>query len=196
MILILMLLTTLNIQAQNKKWEHNIYVGAGLMMKSEDSHSHQGLSLKAGYGLGYFFNGQWSVMPGLAVRNVEENPFAEAADGADEDGFTILDVPIVARYNVGNGTGSFTFGLGPVLSFCIDNETYYIDADPSSPLNKLNKCKTFSVGLQPSISYQMLKHLSIGLDGYYCLTNIKDTHGLTGGSKHIHDVTAKIIFLF
>lgn len=194
--LALLLLFALEADAQQKKWEHNVYAGAGLMMEGHGYSSETGLALQAGYGLTYRFSDQWSVRPGVALRSVLENGFADSADGADDDVFTFLDIPILGQYQVGVGKGSLTFGLGPVFSFCVDNDTYYVDAEPWSPLNKLDKCTTFSFGLQPSIDYRVWKHLSVGVDGYVSLSNLKNNHGLTSGSKHIHCLGVHVGLLF
>ena len=191
-----MLVVSLGVHAQVKKWEHNVYVGAGLMIDDHGYRTKKGLAFNAGYGLNYYFNEQWSLMPGVAVRQVSENGFADSADGADDDVFTFLDVPVVAQYHVGTGKGAWTLGLGPVFSFCVGNDTYYMDAAPGAKLNDLDKCKTFSFGLQPSVSYRLGKHFGIGLDGYISLSNMKNNHGLLSGSKHIHCIVAKAVVMF
>ena len=192
MTLVLMLMTTLATQAQERKWENKFYAGAGFMAAKGDGDSSSGLALQAGYGLMYRFAEHWSLMPGVAVRYVAENAFADSADGADDDAFTFLDIPLLVQHHVGSGKGSWTLGLGPVFSFCVGNDNYYVDADPQSPLNKLSKCKDFSLGLQPSINFQLSKHFSVGIDGHIGLTNLKRNHGLTSGSKHIHSLTAHV----
>ena len=194
--IVMMLLATLSIHAQEKKWERAIYVGAGVMFDNHGYRTDKGLALKAGCGIGYHFDEHWSVMPGIAVRSEWENGFADAAEGADDDTFTFLDIPVLARYHTGNGVGNWTFALGPVFSFCVENDSYYIDADPSSKLGGLDKCKQFSFGLQPGVGYQLTKHFSVGVDAFIDLTNLKLCHGLTTGSKHIHDISAKVAFLF
>ena len=123
----LMLLAALNAQAQERKWEHRFSLGAGITAEREDGSTDNGLALRAGYALAYNLSEQWSLMAGLAIRDVSENTFGDAMDGADDDHFTFLDLPLVARYHVGQGKGSWALGLGPVLSYCIGNDTYYID---------------------------------------------------------------------
>jgi hypothetical protein len=192
----LMLLTALAAQAQQRKWENKFYAGAGLMASKTDADNAHGLALQAGYALTYHFSRQWSLMPGVAVRNVAENGFGSSADGADDDVFTFLDIPLLVQHRVGSGKGSTTLGLGPVFSFCVDNDAYYIDAEPQSPLNKLAKCNLFSLGLQPSLDHRLTNHFSLGLDAYICLTNLKRNHGLTSGSKRIHCLTAHVAWTF
>lgn len=192
----LMLLAALNAQAQERKWEHRFSLGAGITAEREDGRTDNGLALRAGYALAYNLSEQWSLMAGLAIRDVSENTFGDAMDGADDDHFTFLDLPLVARYHVGQGKGSWALGLGPVLSYCISNDTYYIDADPQSPLNYLDKSKRFVLGLQPAVTYRLSRHWELGVEANIGLTNIKDGHGLTSGSKHIHYVMATIGVVF
>ena len=187
-----LLLCGLTVGAQERKWEHRFYAGGGLMKERADGYGSSGLALKAGYGLRRNLSEQWSLMAGVAVREVTENAFSSTLDGADDDHFTFLDVPLVAQYHVGRGRGSWALGLGPVFSFCVGNETYYIDADPKSPLSKLDKCKPFALGLQPSATYQLSRRLELGVEATVGLTNMKRTHGLTTGSKHIHDVVLTV----
>ena len=192
LLLTVLFLTSLIAGAQERKWEHRIYVGAGLMNECAEGYSGSGLALKAGYGLRYFCAEQWSLTAGVTLRDVTENAFKNTLEGADDDHFTFLDVPAIAQYHVGRGKGSWSLGLGPVFSFCIANEHYYVDADPDSPLNQLDKCKKFAFGLQPSITYQLSRRWEIGIEANIGLTNIENTHNLTIGSKHLHDVTATI----
>ena len=196
-IIILFLITVLSASAQEKRWENNFYLGQGLILDYKNGDGEGGMSFVAGYGLSYRFSPHWSVMPGLALRAVAEGAPAEHFDdGRDYDTFSFLDVPLLVRYHTGVSKRYFTFGFGPVFSFCTGNDTYYVDADPRSPLNNLKKCKTFSLGLQPTVSYQFARHFSVGLDGYICLTNLKQHHGLTSGEIYIHSLTCRMAFNF
>ena len=44
--------------------------------------------------------------------------------------------------------------------------------------------------------YQFARHFSVGLDGYICLTNLKQHHGLTSGGIYIHSLTCRMAFNF
>lgn len=91
--------------AQAKKWEHNIYLSGGLLIDKTNSGSDTGLSARIGYGLNRYFSEKFSVMAGVALRNVTESPFS-SKDGSDDDKFTFLDIPIVAQYHMaGQGNG-------------------------------------------------------------------------------------------
>ena len=88
---ILILLTALlmcgavNVKAQEdaqgntnfKKFENNFYIGAGSLLdrynepynQSKTFRTDNGLSVKLGYGLNYYFTEMFSLMGGLAYRN-------------------------------------------------------------------------------------------------------------------------------
>ena len=196
-IIILFLITVLSANAQEKRWENNFYLGQGLILDYKNGDGEGGMSFVAGYGLSYRFSPHWSVMPGVALRAVAEGAPAEHFDdGYDYDSFVFLDVPLLVRFHTGVNKRYFTFGFGPVLSFCTGNDTYYIYADPRSPLINLKKCKTFSLGLQPTVSYQFARHFNVGLDCFICLTDQKLHHGMAPGSKYIHSFTDRIAFNF
>ena len=109
-----------------------------------------------------------------------------------DDAFWFVDIPLLGRYHTGVGKRNWTFGVGPALSFCVRNETFYVDADPHSPLNHLDKCKAFTLGLQPTASYQFARHFNVGLDCFICLTDQKLHHGMASGSKYIHSFTVRM----
>ncbi|MBP3228667.1 MAG: PorT family protein [Bacteroidaceae bacterium] len=188
-----LLVAACNVSAQRKALEHNVYVSAGLFIDRNAGDTGNGLSVRLGYGLDIRLSQKLSVMPGIAVRGVIESPF-ESWDGADDDIFTFLDIPVIARYHLDSGKGGWVFGLGPVLSFCVDNDTYYIDAGPD-PLTDKTKIKPFDLGLQPSVAYK-LGRFTLGVDARIGLLNVKRTHGLTTGTQHLHDLTATVAFRF
>ena len=176
------------------KWEHNIYVAGGLLIDREWGESETGVSMKLGYGLNYYFSEHWSMMPGIDIRQDAENFFSSAKDGADSDDFVFLDVPVLAQYHVDR----WTFGLGPVFSFCVSNDTYYVDHDPNSELNGKNKIKNFYLGLQPSIKYQIGRHFRIGIDGQIGLHDVRKSYGFETQTtnKYLHNIVATIGVVF
>lgn len=190
----LLLLVAVNGYSQNRKWEHNIYVAGGLLIDREWGESETGVSMKLGYGLNYYFSEHWSMMPGIDIRQDAENFFSSAKDGADSDDFVFLDVPVLAQYHVDR----WTFGLGPVFSFCVSNDTYYVDHDPNSELNGKNKIKNFYLGLQPSIKYQIGRHFRIGIDGQIGLHDVRKSYGFETQTtnKYLHNIVATIGVVF
>lgn len=177
--------------AQERKWEHSINLSAGLYLDGTVADYDTGLSLKFGYGLAYRFAEQFSVKTGIAMRGDAESAFQQW-EGGDYDTFEFIEVPLVARYHTKDHV---VFGLGPVFAFCTSNDTYYIDADPQSPLNGKPKIKNFYVGLQPSIIYQW-KHFALGVEATCGLMDVKLNHGLTTGSKYLNQVMGSISYRF
>ena len=190
----LLLMAAVNGYSQDRKWEHNIYVAGGLLIDREWGESETGVSMKLGYGLNYYFSEHWSLMPGIDIRQDAENFFSSAKDGADSDDFVFLDVPVLAQYHVDR----WTFGLGPVFSFCVSNDTYYVDHDPNSELNGKDKIKNFYLGLQPSIKYQIGRHFRIGIDGQIGLHDVRKSYGFETQTtnKYLHNIVATIGVVF
>ncbi len=168
--------------------------GGGLLIDREWGESETGVSMKLGYGLNYYFSEHWSLMPGIDIRQDAENFFSSAKDGAAFDDFVFLDVPVLAQYHVDR----WAFGLGPVFSFCVSNDTYYVDHDPNSELNGKNKIKNFYLGLQPSIKYQIGRHFRIGIDGQIGLHDVRKSYGFETQTtnKYLHNIVATIGVVF
>ena len=190
----LLLMAAVTGYSQDRKWEHNIYVAGGLLIDREWGESETGVSMKLGYGLNYYFSEHWSLMPGIDIRRDAENFFSSAKDGADSDDFVFLDVPVLAQYHVDR----WTFGLGPVFSFCVSNDTYYVDHDPNSELNGKNKIKDFYLGLQPSVKYRIAKHFLVGIDGQIGLHDVRKSYGFETQTtnKYLHNIVATIGVVF
>ena len=190
----LLLMAAVSGFSQDRKWEHNIYVAGGLLIDREWGESETGVSMKLGYGLNYYFSEHWSLMPGIDIRRDAENFFSSAKDGADSDDFVFLDVPVLAQYHVDR----WTFGLGPVFSFCVSNDTYYVDHDPNSELNGKNKIKDFYLGLQPSVKYRIGKHFLVGIDGQIGLHDVRKSYGFETQTtnKYLHNIVATIGVVF
>ena len=171
----LLMMAAVNGYSQNQKWEHNIYVAGGLLIDREWGESETGVSMKLGYGLA-------------------ENFFSSAKAGADSDDFVFLDIPILAQYHLDR----WAFGLGPVFSFCVSNDTYYVDHDPNSELNGKIKIKNFYLGLQPSIKYQIGRHFRIGIDGQIGLHDVRKSYGFETQTtnKYLHNIVATIGVVF
>jgi len=190
----LLLMAAVSGFSQDRKWEHNIYVAGGLLIDREWGESETGVSMKLGYGLNYYFSEHWSMMPGIDIRRDAENFLSSDKDGADSDDFVFLDVPVLAQYHVDR----WTFGLGPVFSFCVSNDTYYVDHDPNSELNGKNKIKDFYLGLQPSVKYRIGKHFLVGIDGQIGLHDVRKSYGFETQTtnKYLHNIVATIGVVF
>ena len=183
----------LTLPAQEKRWEHSFNLAVGQLIDGSTLNYNTGISTKLGYGIAYGFSEQWSLKSGVSVRADLESPVkAFTYDGGDYDGFTFVEVPLVARYHTAN---NLVLGFGPVFSFCTANGSYYINSDPRHPLNGMAKIKDFYVGLQPSIAHEW-KHLSIGVEATLGLMDVKLNHGLTTGSKYLHQVMGCVAYKF
>jgi hypothetical protein len=190
----LLLMAAVSGFSQDRKWEHNIYVAGGLLIDREWGENDTGVSMKLGYGLNYYFSEHWSMMPGIDIRRDAENFLSSDKDGADSDDFVFLDVPVLAQYHVDR----WTFGLGPVFSFCVSNDTYYVDHDPNSELNGKDKIKNFYLGLQPSVKYRIGKHFLVGIDGQIGLHDVRKSYGFETQTtnKYLHNIVATIGVVF
>jgi hypothetical protein len=191
------LLISLSIAAQDervKKWEHFVYVGAGVFIENAQQHE-KGFSAKIGYGLSYRFAPVFSVMAGVAYHTLGINLFEDAKEGADDDFFEFIDIPLVAQYRLPCRTGQWMLGLGPVLSIATRRDHYYVDADPTDPLNGKAKIKPIGIGLQPSTMYQW-KHLRAGVEADIGLRDMRISYGHRLGSLHLHDVNFVLGFCF
>ncbi len=175
---LILLLATLGLQAQDWRWEHNIHVGSGLLIDNQDGNLKRGFTAKVGYGIRYRLNSGWSLMPGVAYRTACTNLF-NSKEGSDDDAFQYIDVPLTVQFHPDR---HWVLGLAPVLSFCIDHDEWYIDANPNDPLNGRSKIKPFSLGLQPSITYQW-RRMSLGVEATVGLLNDGLHHGLRPGYK-------------
>ena len=87
------------------------------------------------------------------------------AVGNDPDGMSLADVFVTARYHFESDGTRMVVGLGPALSIMTSADTYYVDADPSDPLDGKEKFKRYDLGLQPSITFLRGKHFQWGFEG-------------------------------
>lgn len=181
---------------KEKNGEHNIYVAAGLLIDHVDGESRTGASAKLGYGVGYYFSEKFSVMPGLVIRQDVENPFGRT-EGADEDVFSFLELPVILRFHLANNNNKCVLGLEPVFSFCLDNDTYYLDAYPGDPLGGRKKIKNFNFGIQPNIMYEIRK-FRIGVEGGIGLLNMAKPYEYDIANKNmrLHQLLATFQFYF
>ena len=217
---ILILLTALlmcgavNVNAQEdalgntnfKKFENNFYIGAGALLdhynepynQSNNFRTDNGLSVKLGYGLNYYFTEMFSLMGGLAYRNEETSAFL-SQDGADDDSFTFVDIPVVFQVHLNapqSTNGKWMVGLGLVYSHFKENDYYYIDADPNDPLNNEIKNKDNYVSLMPCAAYE-IKHFRFGVEAYIGLNDVNRKYeGRVSGKKYLHNVCGVVAFKF
>ncbi len=191
-ILLAVLLTALATSAQTKRWENNFYLSHGFASDFDDGDGDV-MALHMGYGLNYYFNDRWSVMPGVAVRA----KFGLGDDGSESHECHWLDVPILAQYHLGlNGQSryGFVFEAGPTLSFLTSGDYYYNDADPSDSRNGEREYHRLDLGVEPAVYFE-LKHWRWGLKYHVGLLNIKHDQRTDPG-YHYQDFTVVVNFHF
>lgn len=159
-----------------KRLENNIMLGGGLFLESgsQSYGNNPGAVLRLSYGLDVRLNEKWSVMPGAGLRAQLGDIRHFMSKGGDPDGMAMADV--------------FVVGLGPALSYMVSPDTYYIDADPTDPLNNKEKFKRFDLGLQPSVTFLHGKHFQWGFEGSIGLLNAMRQYPEYDrqGSIHLH----------
>ena len=156
---------------QNATWkrlESNFQLGGGLFLESGylAREENPGAVLRLSYGLDIRLDDQWSVMPGVGLRAQLSQIDHFMAVGNDPDGMSLADVFVTARYH----------------------DTYYVDADPSDPLDGKEKFKRYDLGLQPSITFLRGKHFQWGFEGSIGLLNAMRQYPeyKRTGSVHMH----------
>lgn len=192
---------TANASAQERTWESDIIFSFGRFLDNDSySGNDKGRVVKLGYGINRYFTDNYSFMLGV-VRHVDkEFTYDDSLPGSDEDDFVFLDVPLLFQYHTNNnGFGNLMFGIGPVISRCIDNDYYEVQGDPrTTPLYGLNhkkKIKEYNFSIMPCVAYET-RYFLLGVDASIGLRDVKKTYGLISGSKYIHNVCFTIAAKF
>lgn len=159
---------------EQKTVEHKLMAGIGLSDVSANQ-STAGFVLSVQYGLDIAVSPSWSMMPLVGLRMASETLFRPGKDGADYSDFRFVDAGLLMCWN---GVDRFVFGVGPYFSYALSRDKYYVDADPSDPLNDRAKIKKTDIGLQPFASYDISNKWSICLQGHI---------GLLDASMHYPD---------
>ena len=173
-----------------KRLENNIILGGGLFLESgsQSYGNNPGAVLRVSYGLDVRLQEKWSIMPGAGLRAQLGDIRHFPSKGGDPDGMAMADVFIVGRYHIASGKSRIVLGLGPALSYMVMPDKYYIDADPSDPLNKKEKFHRFDLGFQPSVTFRHGKHFQWGFEGSIGLLNAMRQYPEYNrqGSIHLH----------
>ena len=187
-----LLLLALGVSAQEKRsfkrFGNNIQIGSGLFLESgyRVNAKNPGVVIRLSYGLDYRFNEKWSIMPGVGYRL--QSGDIQIYEGSDCDYLDLADFSIAVRYHLETDADRIVLGLGPALSYLVTPDTYYIDYDPKYPLNGKEKFHRFDVGIQPSVSVLLGKHLQCGLEANIGLLNMRRQYPEYDrtGSTHLH----------
>ena len=172
--------------AQERKWEHSIYAGAGVFVANDNHSVSKPFGLQAGYGLSYFVAERWAIHSEVGIQQL-------ATYGTL---LTYLDIPLTLQYHTIGSNNHWTFGLGPVISFCISNDEYNMDNTPDDTLLRKKRFKSYNFGLQPSIAYNLSNHWRIGIDGKIGLMNVKASYKNVSGSTYLHSIMLSMNYLF
>ena len=161
-----------------------MFLESGYLAREENP----GAVLRLSYGLDIRLDDQWSVMPGVGLRAQLSQIDHFMAVGNDPDGMSLADVFVTARYHFESDGTRMVVGLGPALSIMTSADTYYVDADPSDPLDGKEKFKRYDLGLQPSITFLRGKHFQWGFEGSIGLLNAMRQYPeyKRTGSVHMH----------
>ena len=186
-------------QAQTKKFEHNIYWSAGMVTEASHYGSTNGYSFRTGYGLNCYFSEKFSLMPCITLRQeIETLSFNEEQAGAyvaHKCGDDAMPERLDAIGREVIRKAKILFGVGPMFSYCIGKDSYYIDAVPDHWLNGKEKLNDFSVGVQPSIMFEFWK-MRIGVEGNIGLTNVRKKYDLSFENTYIHGIVGTVNFHF
>ena len=104
-------------------------------------------------------------------------------------------LPVMAQFHLSAGKCKWVFGVGPMFSYCIGKDSYYIDAVPDHWLNGKEKLNDFSVGVQPSIMFEFWK-MRIGVEGNIGLTNVRKKYDYNYENTYIHGIVGTVNFHF
>ena len=85
------LLFSLSAAAQNKRFEHNFYVGLGYA--TEFANEEAPIAFHVGYGLNCYLSPHWSIMPGIGYRAKFEVGDDEVGIGSYDCSF--IDIPVL-----------------------------------------------------------------------------------------------------
>ena len=157
-------------QGTRKKLEHNIRLGTGVSFETgSHAKSYQNLSaaVQLAYGLDVFLSERFSLMPEVGLR--AGMPVFLFAEGADFDGMAYADLSLSLRYH--KPASNVIYGLAPVVSYMVVPDTYYVDADPSDPLNRKETFNRADFGVRPSMTFRHGRHFQCGVEAHIGILN-------------------------
>ena len=178
------------LSAQPLRVEHNLQFGLGTFVYGGNflelvRTGH--LAGRLSYGPDIYLSEQWSVMPEVGGKFFFQGLFALGAVGADFDTFSYLDFTVSGRRHFDDGT---LLGLGPMLSYTWTPDTYYVDADPSDPLNRKPKNKRVGLSLRPTLTFASAGRWRFGVEAEIGLLNamVQYPEYQCTGNRHLHAV--------
>lgn len=172
----------------SKPLESDIRLGAGLFAETGNHADKPGLALRVSYGLDIKINDRWSLMPGAGLKTQVSDIRHFGWVGGDLDQMSVADLFLDVRYRA---AGKAVFSLGPQVSYMIYPDTYYVDADPSDPLNGKEKFYRWDIGLRPGLVFNVGEHRYWGFEALIGLRNMMrfyDFDTASPGTIHLHNI--------
>ena len=174
--------------AQNeKKVTPVLEIGAGLSLE-QNSYSGRwipGLATEFNFGLEIRLDNKWSVMPQIG-HNLMYGEVLHAVlgyVGCDFDVYSFYNAAVLGRYRIKDG---MAVGFGPAIYITGNNDTYYIDADPSDPLNGRTKIKPLDLCVRTTLTWDLGEHWRIGALANIGLRNMMLQYPDIGVTGHTH----------
>lgn len=158
-------------QGARKKLEHNIQLGAGVHFETGSnakSFHNVGSGFQLSYGMDVSLSDKWSLMPGIGFRGCF-SPQSFLSKGGDFDGMAYADLSLSLRYH--KPASNVIFGLAPVVSYMVVPDIYYVDADPSDPLNGKETFNRADFGVRPSMTFRHGRHFQWGVEAHIGVLN-------------------------
>ena len=84
-----------------------------------------------------------------------------------------IDVFFLIRYRFESGKCKLIAEVGPDFVYFTNPETYYINANPSDPLNGKDIYKKWDIAVKPGFMLQTGKHFQVGIEFPIGIRNIR-----------------------
>lgn len=165
--------------AQNRKNVENVIeIGSGLSFNDDDT-ARAGLALSGAYGLDLFLTPDLSIMPMIGGRISSESMIREGMDDLDLNDFVFADFSVSLRYHLYGGRNPITIGVGPYFSIVADRDKYNTVWDTTSGkvnVDGLKKVKASDFGIVPSINFDVLSFMSIGIKANLGIKDVNEKY--------------------
>lgn len=124
-------------------------------------------------GFDAYVNNKLSLEPGVGICLSLGNLDNYGKEGGNVTFMPGVDIFCLIRYRFASDNFNVIAELGPSFIYFTEPESYYIDADPSDPLNGKDIYKKYDIALKPGLILQMGKHFQIGFAFPIGLTNVR-----------------------
>lgn len=167
------------------KLEHHIRLGLGAFgLGKLLEQPARGLALQLSYEMYIPLNESLLVAPMAGARSLSQGILHIRAMGGDFVGAEYLDLGAGIGFRLPESRTVLT--LGPVFSYCVIPDNYYIDADPRDPRNGKKRLNTFELGIRPAIHGNIGTHWDLGVEVILGLTNALRQYPEYGVTQKAH----------